>query len=108
MLFELHNASAYCEAQPIAPTKGRTGGGLGRAQPRSRASSPGETPAGDDCQKNLSKAGDLLGGHCVAVFLAHLVAGGGLPVGHELVVVGERAASENDVAQAVPEDHVGV
>src|SRR5258708_9669158 len=27
---------------------------VGRAQPRSRASSPGETPAGDDCQKTCA------------------------------------------------------
>src|SRR5713226_5578277 len=41
--------SAWSQGRKRA-SRGRTGGGVGVAQARSRASSPGETPAGDDCQ----------------------------------------------------------
>src|SRR5712664_1070651 len=56
--------------RPIAQRRGWTEGDVGSAQPRSRASSPGETPAGDDCQKTCywrylaSAAGRTRAGRC--------------------------------------------
>src|SRR5215831_2569441 len=50
----------------------------------------------------------LRGRHCVGVFLANLVARGGLPVRDELIVVAHGASAENDVPNAVPERVVGL
>src|SRR5258708_7908723 len=47
---ELHLQQRTCDRASAAVGRRVSKEG---AQPRSRASSPGETPAGDDCQKNL-------------------------------------------------------
>src|SRR5205807_10537240 len=46
--------------------------------------------------------------HCVGVLLTHGVARRILPVRYQLVVIRQRAAAQDDVAEAVPEGVVGL